>query len=198
MARYVSGTEDIRYHATINANIFFKNYKPSTYGHSQLKTGHPVRSAIHKQLNGRLVLRWVTTWESLLLYVLFCRRPQSFWWCSSGTLTASHTAHNCWDVLTNQAARHAQSHTLYYDIILSLPVFHTKRIVRTRLFSSLRYRSGSGRVILIQQVRSYTVEGLSDNLYEAGDLAEQILCEPRQGPVVHYGSSKYPVRHVWL
>jgi hypothetical protein len=32
--------------------------------------GHPVRSAIHKQLNGRLVLRWVTTWESLLLYVL--------------------------------------------------------------------------------------------------------------------------------
>ncbi|KAG9665829.1 hypothetical protein KCU99_g9240, partial [Aureobasidium melanogenum] len=47
-------------------------------GHSQLKTGHPVRSAIHKQLNGRLVLRWVTTWESLLLYVssiislLFC------------------------------------------------------------------------------------------------------------------------------
>ncbi|KAH0288061.1 hypothetical protein KCU62_g5392, partial [Aureobasidium sp. EXF-3399] len=34
------------------------------------KTGHPVRSAIHKQLNGRLVLRWVTTWESLLLYVL--------------------------------------------------------------------------------------------------------------------------------
>jgi hypothetical protein len=46
----------------------------STYGHSQLRTGHPVRSAIHKQLNGRLVLRWVTTWESLLLYVLcsFC------------------------------------------------------------------------------------------------------------------------------
>ncbi|KAH0349473.1 hypothetical protein KCU83_g5606, partial [Aureobasidium melanogenum] len=41
-------------------------YLSSTYGHSQLKTGHPVRSAIHKQLNGRLVLRWVTTWESLL------------------------------------------------------------------------------------------------------------------------------------
>ena len=46
-----------------------------TYGHSQLKTGHPVRSAIHKQLNGRLVLRWVTTWESLLLYVLFFLLP---------------------------------------------------------------------------------------------------------------------------
>ncbi|KAH0389091.1 hypothetical protein KCU92_g385, partial [Aureobasidium melanogenum] len=40
----------------------------TTYGHSQLKTGHPVRSAIHKQLNGRLVLWWVTTGESLLLY----------------------------------------------------------------------------------------------------------------------------------
>ncbi|KAG9584773.1 hypothetical protein KCU77_g4722, partial [Aureobasidium melanogenum] len=47
--------------------IFSKDSKTSTYGHSQLKTGHPVRSAIHKQLNGRLVLRWVTTWESLLL-----------------------------------------------------------------------------------------------------------------------------------
>jgi hypothetical protein len=50
--------------------VFWEKDKTSTYGHSQLKTGHPVRSAIHKQLNGRLVLRWVTTWESLLLYVL--------------------------------------------------------------------------------------------------------------------------------
>ncbi|KAG9837085.1 hypothetical protein KCU78_g9068, partial [Aureobasidium melanogenum] len=46
--------------------IYNKRSNSSTYGHSQLKTGHPVRSAIHKQLNGRLVLRWVTTWESLL------------------------------------------------------------------------------------------------------------------------------------
>jgi hypothetical protein len=51
-------------------NIYYKIWLSNTYGHSQLKTGHPVRSAIHKQLNGRLVLRWVTTWESLLLYVL--------------------------------------------------------------------------------------------------------------------------------
>ncbi|KAG9513961.1 hypothetical protein KCU93_g9897, partial [Aureobasidium melanogenum] len=48
-------------------HILLESSIPSTYGHSQLKTGHPVRSAIHKQLNGRLVLRWVTTWESLLL-----------------------------------------------------------------------------------------------------------------------------------
>ena len=52
------------------SNIRCKNSISSTYGHSQLKIGHPVRFAIHKQLNGRLVLRWVTTWESLLLYVL--------------------------------------------------------------------------------------------------------------------------------
>jgi hypothetical protein len=61
--------------ACINMYISFLDELISTYGHSQLKTGHPVRSAIHKQLNGRLVLRWVTTWESLLLYVLhflFC------------------------------------------------------------------------------------------------------------------------------
>ncbi|KAG9685783.1 hypothetical protein KCU95_g12264, partial [Aureobasidium melanogenum] len=50
--------------------MFYHDRVISTYGHSQLETGHPVRSAIHKQLNGRLVLRWVTTWESLLLYVL--------------------------------------------------------------------------------------------------------------------------------
>jgi hypothetical protein len=54
----------------IGEYILLRICDSSTYGHSQLKTGHPVRSAIHKQLNGRLVLRWVTTWESLLLYVL--------------------------------------------------------------------------------------------------------------------------------
>ncbi|KAG9818059.1 hypothetical protein KCU98_g18710, partial [Aureobasidium melanogenum] len=51
----------------VDIYILLVDYESSTYGHSQLKTGHPVRSAIHKQLNGRLVLRWVTTWESLLL-----------------------------------------------------------------------------------------------------------------------------------
>jgi hypothetical protein len=59
--------------------IYVLDMELSTYGHSQLKTGHPVRSAIHKQLNGRLVLRWVTTWESLLLYVL------RFFFCSLHT-----------------------------------------------------------------------------------------------------------------
>ncbi|KEQ81674.1 hypothetical protein M438DRAFT_68937 [Aureobasidium pullulans EXF-150] len=58
-------------HACKRRSMLPQSHVSVTYGHSQLKTGHPVRSAIHKQLNGRLVLRWVTTWESLLLYVLF-------------------------------------------------------------------------------------------------------------------------------
>ena len=40
-----------------------------TYDHRLRKTGHPVRSAIHKPQIGRLVVGWVTTSESLLLYV---------------------------------------------------------------------------------------------------------------------------------
>ena len=50
-----------RHHLADQSCILKKKQVFSTYGHSQLKTGHPVRSAIHKQLNGRLVLRWVTT-----------------------------------------------------------------------------------------------------------------------------------------
>ena len=40
-----------------------------TYDHRLRRTGHPVRSAIHKPQIGRLVVGWVTTSESLLLYV---------------------------------------------------------------------------------------------------------------------------------
>jgi hypothetical protein len=40
-----------------------------TYDHRLKKTGHPVRSAIHKLQIGRLVVGWVTTSEYLLLYV---------------------------------------------------------------------------------------------------------------------------------
>ena len=42
-----------------------------TYDHRLRRLGHPVRSAIHKPQIGRLVVGWVTTSESLLLYVLF-------------------------------------------------------------------------------------------------------------------------------
>ena len=50
--------------------------KTVTYDHRLKKTGHPVRSAIHKLEIGRLVVGWVTTSESLLLYV--------FWFFLSG------------------------------------------------------------------------------------------------------------------
>jgi hypothetical protein len=66
--------------ASFHVVIHHKIKHSFTYGHSQLKTGHPVRSAIHKQLNGRLVLRWVTTWESLLLYVLWVCNLHRFSW----------------------------------------------------------------------------------------------------------------------
>ena len=47
-----------------------------TYDHREWRTGLPVRSAVLKPLAGRLVVGWVTTSESRLLYVfiffIFC------------------------------------------------------------------------------------------------------------------------------
>jgi hypothetical protein len=39
----------------------------NSYGHRTLKARLPVRSALVKQCIARLVLWWVTTWESLVL-----------------------------------------------------------------------------------------------------------------------------------
>ena len=50
---------------------------PVTYDHRYQKTRRPVRSALFKLVTGRLVVRWVTTSESLLLYV-FC--VFNFWY----------------------------------------------------------------------------------------------------------------------
>jgi hypothetical protein len=50
-------------------NIRNAIYVPFTYDHRTLKTRLPVRSALFKQRTGRLVVRWVTTSEYLLLYV---------------------------------------------------------------------------------------------------------------------------------
>jgi hypothetical protein len=50
--------------------------QPSTYDHRTLKTRLPVRSALFKQRTGGLVVRWVTTGESPLLYV-FCQTSLS-------------------------------------------------------------------------------------------------------------------------
>ena len=52
-----------------NQNIFYKPTQLSTYDHRTLKIRLPVRSAIYKQCTGGLVVRWVTTSESPLLYV---------------------------------------------------------------------------------------------------------------------------------
>jgi len=41
----------------------------STYGHRSKNTRRPVRSALFKLRTGRLVVTWVTSSESLLLYV---------------------------------------------------------------------------------------------------------------------------------
>ena len=49
-----------------------------TYDHRLRNTGHPVRSAIHKPQIGRLVVGWVTTSESLLLYVFAFFDSHSF------------------------------------------------------------------------------------------------------------------------
>ena len=49
-----------------------------TYDHRTLKIRLPVRSAIYKQCTGGLVVRWVTTSESPLLYVF------AFNFCSPG------------------------------------------------------------------------------------------------------------------
>ena len=45
--------------------------KAITYGHRSQKTEDPVRSPVLKLQTGGLVLRWVTTWEYPLLYVLY-------------------------------------------------------------------------------------------------------------------------------
>ena len=54
-------------------NIFLCTDEISTYDHRVWRTGLPVRSAVLKPHAGRLVVWWVTTCESLLLYVLFLR-----------------------------------------------------------------------------------------------------------------------------
>ncbi|RPB27304.1 hypothetical protein L211DRAFT_772813, partial [Terfezia boudieri ATCC MYA-4762] len=49
--------------------FYFKEV--SICDHRLKKTRHPVRSAISKLQIARSVLWWVTTWESLVLQVLF-------------------------------------------------------------------------------------------------------------------------------
>ena len=65
--------EPISCYDTLNASSSStgQTHITSTYDHRTLKTGLPVRSALLKQCTGGLVVRWVTTSESRLLYVFF-------------------------------------------------------------------------------------------------------------------------------
>ncbi|KOS38882.1 hypothetical protein ACN38_g10314 [Penicillium nordicum] len=52
--------------------IILSDTNHRTYDHRVWKTGLPVRSAVLKPHAGELVVGWVTTSESSLLYVFFC------------------------------------------------------------------------------------------------------------------------------
>jgi hypothetical protein len=56
----------------------------STYDHRVWKTGLPVRSAVLKPHAGELVVGWVTTSESSLLYVFAFFLLQSYSWTDTG------------------------------------------------------------------------------------------------------------------
>ncbi len=65
------------YACPINTQITFHS---STYDHRLRKNWYPVRSALIKTQIDRLVVGWVTTSESRLLYVLiFCHEAQLFY-----------------------------------------------------------------------------------------------------------------------
>ena len=53
----------------IDEDIIWLCYSPDTYDHRVWRTGLPVRSAVLKPHAGQLVVWWVTTCESWLLYV---------------------------------------------------------------------------------------------------------------------------------
>ncbi|KAF1848296.1 uncharacterized protein K460DRAFT_275845, partial [Cucurbitaria berberidis CBS 394.84] len=56
-------------------NIYYTILAQDTYDHRILNSALPVRSAVLKQNTGGLVVRWVTTSESPLLYVFALISP---------------------------------------------------------------------------------------------------------------------------
>jgi hypothetical protein len=71
----VMTSTNIKLYSTSQATIIWYRSRittnNNTYDHRTLKIRLPVRSAIYKQCTGGLVVRWVTTSESPLLYVLY-------------------------------------------------------------------------------------------------------------------------------
>src|SRR5437588_9196392 len=66
----------------------------NVFGHRTMKISHPVRSAVNKHRIDRLVLQWVTMWESRLLNSFSCSQLAS----SYGFLLDSSTLIKCWGV----------------------------------------------------------------------------------------------------
>ncbi|KAF2706505.1 hypothetical protein K504DRAFT_58222 [Pleomassaria siparia CBS 279.74] len=62
-----------------------------------MKTGLPVRSALHKHRTGGLVVKWVTIGESLLLYV-FAILCELFFF-----LSPSISVEDPWEALINSS-----------------------------------------------------------------------------------------------
>ena len=92
------------------------NRKASTYDHRVWKTGLPVRSAVLKPHAGRLVVGWVTTSESRLLYVFLCERSEHLHKAKGGRYSlflrmnthklcpgACHRSDHCWQWCLNQS-----------------------------------------------------------------------------------------------
>jgi hypothetical protein len=65
-------------------------YIVSTYDHRILRTRLPVRSALFKQDTGGLVVRWVTTSESPLLYVFVCEADFLLLWGQKSVRSMHH------------------------------------------------------------------------------------------------------------
>ena len=67
------------HHLSKSATIYTpQTPQTSTYDHTHLRIRDPVRSPIDKQMRARLVVGWVTTSESLVLYVFISFLFHSF------------------------------------------------------------------------------------------------------------------------
>ena len=67
-----SNWENERYVVTMSLQYMgWKLSLTNVFGHRTMKISHPVRSAVNKHRIDRLVLQWVTMWESRLLNSCF-------------------------------------------------------------------------------------------------------------------------------
>src|SRR5438034_11585061 len=92
---------------TLNKNFNYKtskNFFPATYDHRVWKTGLPVRSDVLKPHAGRLVVGWVTTSESRLLYVFGHLFLVTFFFGVFPRTTVQNCGNGCTGVATSRDA----------------------------------------------------------------------------------------------